>query len=146
MSTPEEQMQPYVLVRLKRPEGYEDVHPELLLEDVGIHPVFEPELVQEDSKANGLDLHSAIMNLPCHQSRDSSDAYSKGYAWGHRDARHAAVELVAASTFTLQARITELEEALEAATTIIYHRGWKGFEQEKAKVDAARAALKEPKQ
>lgn len=45
-------MQPYVLVRLKRPEGYEDVHPELLLEDVGIHAVFEPELVQEDSKAN----------------------------------------------------------------------------------------------
>lgn len=35
----------YVLVRLKRPEGYEDVHPELILQDAGINPAFEPELV-----------------------------------------------------------------------------------------------------
>jgi Lar family restriction alleviation protein len=35
----------HVLVRLKRPEGYEDVHPELVLEDAGINPAFEPEVV-----------------------------------------------------------------------------------------------------
>lgn len=35
----------YVLVRLKRPEGYEDVHPELVLQDASINPAFEPELV-----------------------------------------------------------------------------------------------------
>lgn len=34
-----------VLIRLKRPEGYEDVHPELLLQDAHIHPDFEPEIV-----------------------------------------------------------------------------------------------------
>lgn len=33
-----------VLVRLHRPEGYEDVHPELVLADAGIHPAFRPEL------------------------------------------------------------------------------------------------------
>ena len=37
-----------VLVRLHRPEGYEDVHPELVMEDAHIHPDFRPEL------ANGL--------------------------------------------------------------------------------------------
>lgn len=35
----------YVYVRLKRPDGYEDVHPELLLEDAKINPAFEPEVV-----------------------------------------------------------------------------------------------------
>lgn len=35
----------YVYVRLKRPEGYEDVHPELVLADANINPAFEPELV-----------------------------------------------------------------------------------------------------
>jgi len=34
----------YVLVRLKRPEGYDDVHPELVLADANINPAFEPEL------------------------------------------------------------------------------------------------------
>jgi hypothetical protein len=34
-----------VLIRLKRPEGYEDVDPELILEDANINPAFEPELV-----------------------------------------------------------------------------------------------------
>lgn len=34
-----------VLVLLKRPEGYEDVHPELLVADAHIHPGFEPEIV-----------------------------------------------------------------------------------------------------
>ncbi|MDB5975192.1 MAG: hypothetical protein JWR07_1952 [Nevskia sp.] len=34
-----------VIVKLKRPEGYEDVHPELVLIDANIHPAFEPELV-----------------------------------------------------------------------------------------------------
>lgn len=34
-----------VLVALKRPEGYEDVHPEILIDDAAIHPTFEPEHV-----------------------------------------------------------------------------------------------------
>ncbi len=33
-----------ILVRLHRPEGYEDVHPELVLEDANINPAFLPEL------------------------------------------------------------------------------------------------------
>jgi hypothetical protein len=34
----------YVYIRLKRPEGYEDVHPELVMEDA-VKPAFEPEVV-----------------------------------------------------------------------------------------------------
>jgi hypothetical protein len=30
-----------VLIRVKRPEGYEDVHADLVVEDMGIHPGFE---------------------------------------------------------------------------------------------------------
>ena len=41
-----------VLVRLKRPEGYEDVHPELILQDANINPAFEPELVSIDAPGN----------------------------------------------------------------------------------------------
>ena len=32
-----------VLVALHRPDGYEDVHPGLLIEDAGINPAFRPE-------------------------------------------------------------------------------------------------------
>jgi hypothetical protein len=35
----------HILIRLKRPEGYENVHPELVMEDVGINPAFQPEIV-----------------------------------------------------------------------------------------------------
>jgi hypothetical protein len=35
----------YVFVRLTRPEGYEDVHPELVLEDANINPAFKAEIV-----------------------------------------------------------------------------------------------------
>jgi hypothetical protein len=40
-----------VLVRLKRPEGYEDVHPQLVLEDAHIHPAFEAEVVAPQAAA-----------------------------------------------------------------------------------------------
>ena len=32
-----------VIVALHRPDGYEDVHPDLLIEDAHIHPDFRPE-------------------------------------------------------------------------------------------------------
>lgn len=41
----------YVLVRLKRPEGYEDVHDEYVLEDAGINPAFQPEIVYASPSA-----------------------------------------------------------------------------------------------
>ena len=41
----ETERESYVYVRLKRPEGYEDVHPELLVADANIHSAFEPEIV-----------------------------------------------------------------------------------------------------
>jgi hypothetical protein len=34
-----------VLIALKRPEGYEDVHPEIVAEDAGIHVDFEGRVV-----------------------------------------------------------------------------------------------------
>jgi hypothetical protein len=33
-----------VYIKVIRPEGYEDVHPDLLLEDLNIHPDFEPQI------------------------------------------------------------------------------------------------------
>jgi hypothetical protein len=39
----------YVFVRLTRPEGYEDVHPELVLDDANINPAFEAEIVTSDT-------------------------------------------------------------------------------------------------
>jgi hypothetical protein len=36
----------YVYIRLTRPEGYEDVHPELVLEDAKIDPAFQPEVIE----------------------------------------------------------------------------------------------------
>ena len=35
-----------ILIRLHRPEGYHDVHPELILQDAKIDPAFQPELVE----------------------------------------------------------------------------------------------------
>ena len=45
------------------------------------------------------ELHAAIMNLPCLDSEGAgfSDAYLYAYRCGHRDARHAAAELVLAA-------------------------------------------------
>jgi hypothetical protein len=40
-----------VYVKLTRPEGYEDVHPELVLADANIKPDFEPEVVALSSAA-----------------------------------------------------------------------------------------------
>lgn len=40
-----------VYVRLKRPDGYEDVHPQLLIEDANINPAFEPEDVTAEIAA-----------------------------------------------------------------------------------------------
>jgi hypothetical protein len=40
-----------VLVAIKRPEGYEDVAPEILLDDAGFHPAFEYRLVPLDTTA-----------------------------------------------------------------------------------------------
>lgn len=36
----------YITIRIKRPEGYEDVHPQIVLDDCGIPAAFEPELVE----------------------------------------------------------------------------------------------------
>lgn len=36
-----------LLLRAKRPEGYEDVHPELVVVDMNIHPDFSVELVAD---------------------------------------------------------------------------------------------------
>ena len=38
-----------ILIRLHRPEGYEDVHPELILEDAGIDKAFMPEIASADT-------------------------------------------------------------------------------------------------
>ena len=36
-------MNTHIYVKLTRPEGYEDIHPDLVIEDAGIKHVFEPE-------------------------------------------------------------------------------------------------------
>lgn len=58
MSKPSSSSNDYVLVRLRRPEGYEDVHPDLILQDANINPAFEPELVaySAEEKARAWDI------------------------------------------------------------------------------------------
>lgn len=51
------------------------------------------------------DLHAQVMNLPCAPSHALSDGENEAYRAGHRDARHAAAELVSAST-TNAGRVT----------------------------------------
>lgn len=52
-------------------------------------------MTQDNNEAASA-LHSAIMNLPCDESQAHGDPQT-AYKYGHRDARHAAAELVSAS-------------------------------------------------
>jgi hypothetical protein len=51
---------------------------------------------QAQQPAQQTDLHAAIMNLPCKPPNSDFDI-RRAYEYGHRDARHAAAELVAAA-------------------------------------------------
>ena len=60
-------------------------------------------------------LHAAIVNLPCKAPSGypfGSELCQGVYREGHRDARHAAAELVAAATSAQDAQIAMLREAL----------------------------------
>ena len=57
------------------------------------------------------DLHAKIMNLECNEPDLNRTSVAPAYRLGHRDARHAAAELVAAH----QDRIEALEAALAKA-------------------------------
>jgi hypothetical protein len=63
-------MNDYVYIRLKRPEGYEDVHPELVMEDA-VKPSFEPELVDlraeilEEAERVCYDLGGGVTGYEC---------------------------------------------------------------------------------
>lgn len=35
----------YLYIRITRPEGYEDVHPDLIVQDMGVDPVWGAEVV-----------------------------------------------------------------------------------------------------
>jgi hypothetical protein len=61
----------------------------------------------QDQERAASQLHAAIMNLPC-KPYDGSDHYN-AYARGHRDARHAAAELVSARSVA----VTSLGRAIE---------------------------------
>ena len=71
----------HVYVRLKRPEGYEDVHPELVLEDAKVDPAFEPEVIGPPSAA---------------QVRRWLDALQLAASWMPADHRKSVVEAVMA--------------------------------------------------
>ena len=67
------------------------------------------EAVATSAELAGGDLHGKIMNLPCVLGKNVvTRQWRDGYKLGHRDARHAAAELAAAT----QARVHELEKAL----------------------------------
>jgi hypothetical protein len=64
----------------------------------------------------GDELHAAIMNLPCripfpHNGGELDE--KRAYRVGHRDARHAAAELVAAAFSSMEEEVRELVEALD---------------------------------
>jgi hypothetical protein len=101
------------------------------------------------------DLHAAIMNLP-NQSEyypDFSEEWHAGFAEGHRDARHAAAELVSASSSTAEEDRRDAERYRWLRTRDVTAEGV-GFvsyipelghdgSRLDAAIDAARSALKE---
>lgn len=82
-----------LLIRVYRPEGYEGVHPEILLDDLRIHPDFRPEVAAQpaaqrlaqgavwtaemvaDVHRRGDELHQRITQPP-HQDRGEVDSLS----------------------------------------------------------------------
>jgi hypothetical protein len=60
-------------------------------------------------------LHDAIMNIPCHVDNDVKDAEMQAYRRGHRDARHAAAELVAADAGRRESPATPTHDELLVA-------------------------------
>ena len=50
-----------IYVKLTRPEDYDDVHPDLVIEDACINPVFEPENVTDEAEA----LHNLLREMGC---------------------------------------------------------------------------------
>lgn len=64
----------------------------------------------------GDELHAAIMNLPCKAPDTLNGSQAYDYQCGHRDARHAAAELVAASSASMSAdqELVDVLRAVEA--------------------------------
>ena len=60
-----------------------------------------------------MDLHNAIMNIPCDADVLGLPDKATAYRIGHRDARHAAAELVAAELATLREEKRRLEGEVE---------------------------------
>lgn len=74
-----------ILVAISRPEGYEDVSPELVIEDFGIHPAFRWRVV-ESTAPDGMAL------VPIEPTQAMLDANGvcvcpDGKAWLEKDAR-----------------------------------------------------------
>lgn len=57
------------------------------------------------------DLHAAIMNLPCKPEAGWTNIEKLTYKIGHRDARHAAAELVASASGSISSEIESSREA-----------------------------------
>jgi hypothetical protein len=55
-------------------------------------------------------LHQQIMNIPCKVAPGYSDKYRTAYQFGHRDARHAAAELVAAHQSDMATELSACRE------------------------------------
>lgn len=75
-------------------------HPDTLAQRNAVVRRLREFIAQSDRAALSLphapDLHAAIVNLPCTVPANRANSSAVAYQQGHRDARHAAAELVAA--------------------------------------------------
>jgi hypothetical protein len=69
-----------------------------------------------------LDLHAAIMNLPCRVPDTLNGSQAYDYKCGHRDARHAAAELVSAALPAAQPTDEEILALAHRTAATYTHR------------------------
>ena len=94
------------------------------------------------------DLHAKIMNLECNEPDLNRTSVAPAYRLGHRDARHAAAELVAAHQDRIEALtaapspdVLALVEALQRIEDLTQHNMGMTAAEERCVNREARAAL-----
>lgn len=70
---------PPVYIKLHRPEGYEDVHPDLVLQDAHVHPAFQPEVVAAPVVDEAM---VDVLRIPAQPGLDPITVYFEDYAPG----------------------------------------------------------------
>jgi hypothetical protein len=84
----------YGLDESEQPKQPQSEQPYLAVNTASAAPESQPQSAADAAPVGRPDLHAAIMNLPCEVPDTMNGSQAYDYKRGHRDARHAAAELV----------------------------------------------------